>query len=61
MKEKRSRVKENEAETEMKSEKLGRMGAKIIMPSPCLENTAESTEARRPQNLLKPQTKQGTG
>lgn len=58
MKEKKS--KENEAETEMKSEKLRRMSAKIKMPPSCLENTAESTEAKKSPNLLKTQTKQVT-
>lgn len=41
----------------MNSEKSGKMSTKVIMLPFCLENTAESRKAKKPQNLLKTQTK----
>lgn len=50
-------MKENEAETKMNSEKLGRVSTTTRKLLNCLENTAQSRKAEKPQKLLKNQIK----
>lgn len=57
MKEKKVKMKENEAETKMNSEKLGRVSTTTRKLLNCLENTAQSRKAEKPQKLLKNQIK----